>query len=96
MSGFSKKPQLRSVFIRAIYQSNVPAFFFQQPAEISAKCLVLYIISIAILYTFRTKTLKRNPRLVIPVNAAVVTLAFGLALPFAIALFPQRSKVNVC
>lgn len=29
-----------------------------------------------------------------PINALVCTLAFGLALPFAIALFPQRSMVS--
>ena len=28
-----------------------------------------------------------------PINALVCTVSFGLALPFAIALFPQRSQV---
>ena len=43
---------------------------------------------------FRTKFLKRRPRLNMPLNALVCTLAFGIALPFAIALFPQRSMVS--
>ena len=43
---------------------------------------------------FRTKFLKRRPKLNMPLNALVCTMAFGIALPFAIALFPQRSKVS--
>lgn len=42
----------------------------------------------------RTKFMMRRPRLSLPVNAMVCTLAFGVALPFAIALFPQNSKID--
>ncbi|KAK3094907.1 hypothetical protein FSP39_007761 [Pinctada imbricata] len=41
----------------------------------------------------KTKFLKTNPRLHLPINAFLVTACFGLALPVAIALFPQYSKV---
>ena len=42
----------------------------------------------------RTKFLIQNPRIHLPCNAVVCTLAFGLALPVAIALFPQISTVG--
>ena len=37
--------------------------------------------------------LRRYPRFHLPTNALVTTLSFGFALPVAIALFPQMSKV---
>ena len=43
----------------------------------------------------RTSLLKRRPKLHLPFNALVTTLSFGLALPVAIALFPQISHVSV-
>lgn len=43
----------------------------------------------------RTAFFKRYPRVHLPVHAAVVTVCFGLALPVAIAIFPQYSKVPV-
>ncbi|XP_048249379.1 sideroflexin-5-like isoform X3 [Haliotis rufescens] len=42
----------------------------------------------------KTKFLKKYPRMHLPCNAVVCTAAFGLALPVAIALFPQMSQVN--
>lgn len=39
--------------------------------------------------------LKRNPRLVLPVHAAVCLAAFAFALPLAISLFPQTSEISV-
>ena len=42
----------------------------------------------------RTKFIMSRPKMILPLNAVVCTLAFGLALPFAIALFPQQSKVS--
>ncbi|KAL5021405.1 hypothetical protein ScPMuIL_000560 [Solemya velum] len=42
----------------------------------------------------KTKFLRSNPRMHLPVNAIVCTLSFGLALPVAIALFPQISQVS--
>ncbi|XP_046556395.1 sideroflexin-5-like [Haliotis rubra] len=43
----------------------------------------------------KTKFLQTYPRIHLPVNAVVCTTVFGLALPMAIALFPQLSQVEV-
>ncbi|KAK2180012.1 hypothetical protein NP493_462g01026 [Ridgeia piscesae] len=43
----------------------------------------------------KTSLLKRRPKLHLPFNALVTTLSFGLALPVAIALFPQISHVRI-
>lgn len=43
----------------------------------------------------KTVILKRWPRLHLPVQVAVCTLCFGLALPVCIALFPQESQIAV-
>lgn len=42
----------------------------------------------------KTKFIMSRPKMILPLNAVVCTLAFGLALPFAIALFPQQSKMS--
>ncbi|KAK6174322.1 hypothetical protein SNE40_017625 [Patella caerulea] len=42
----------------------------------------------------RTKFLKTYPKMHLPINAVVCTAAFGLALPVAIAMFPQYSQVS--
>ncbi|XP_064601207.1 sideroflexin-5-like [Liolophura sinensis] len=42
----------------------------------------------------KTHFLQRYPKAHLPLNALVCTLAFGGALPLAIALFPQISKVK--
>ncbi|KAK7496293.1 hypothetical protein BaRGS_00012458, partial [Batillaria attramentaria] len=44
--------------------------------------------------TRMTRFLKMYPRMHLPINAVVCTLAFGCALPVAIALFPQISRVG--
>ncbi|CAG01254.1 unnamed protein product [Tetraodon nigroviridis] len=38
--------------------------------------------------------LQRQPRLVLPVHAAVCLAAFSLALPVAVSLFPQTSQIG--
>ena len=38
---------------------------------------------------------RRFPRIHLPIHAAVCTLCFAFALPVAIALFPQESKVII-
>ncbi|XP_067657068.1 sideroflexin-5-like [Haliotis asinina] len=43
----------------------------------------------------KTKFLQIYRRFHLPVNAVVCTTVFGLALPMAIALFPQHSQVEV-
>ncbi|KAK3723824.1 hypothetical protein QZH41_019498, partial [Actinostola sp. cb2023] len=42
----------------------------------------------------RTNFLKVRPRLHLPVQALVCVAVFGIALPFAIAMFPQESEVS--
>ncbi|XP_047128127.1 sideroflexin-5 isoform X1 [Hydra vulgaris] len=42
----------------------------------------------------KTRFLTKHRRLIFPVNVFVCTMSFGLALPFAIALFPQQSKMS--
>jgi len=54
---------------------------------------ILIIPPVVMAFLERTKFLKRRPKLNMPLNALVCTMAFGIALPFAIALFPQRSKI---
>lgn len=36
----------------------------------------------------------KRPKVILPLNAVVCLLAFGVALPFAIAMFPQQTKVS--
>jgi len=43
----------------------------------------------------KTSLLVKRPALRIPVHAAVVTAAFGMALPLAISVFPQTSSIEV-
>jgi len=43
----------------------------------------------------RRNLLRRYPRLSIPLNTLACTISFGLALPMSIAIFPQKSKVNI-
>ena len=43
----------------------------------------------------RTNFLKRFPRMHLPLQIVVCTATFAFALPLAISLFPQFSKVNV-
>ena len=45
------------------------------------------------IYIYRTSFLKKFPKMHLPINASAATLSFGLALPVAIALFPQISQV---
>ncbi|KXJ23465.1 sideroflexin-5 [Exaiptasia diaphana] len=42
----------------------------------------------------RTNFLKARPRLHLPVQALVCVAVFGVALPFAIALFPQETQIQ--
>jgi hypothetical protein len=39
--------------------------------------------------------LKRNPRLSIPTNLAIITASLLAALPAAIAIFPQKASMSV-
>lgn len=42
----------------------------------------------------KTNFLRCNPRFHLPINAVVCTICFGLALPVAIALFPQYASIK--
>ncbi|XP_055327281.1 sideroflexin-5-like [Paramacrobiotus metropolitanus] len=42
----------------------------------------------------KTPLFKRYPRSYLPINATLGALAFGLALPLAIGLFPQESTIH--
>lgn len=42
----------------------------------------------------KTALFKQYPRSYLPINASLGALAFGLALPLAIGLFPQESKIH--
>lgn len=44
---------------------------------------------------FRMSFWSKFPRIRMPIHATVCTLCFAFALPVAIALFPQESKVIV-
>ncbi|ESO85043.1 hypothetical protein LOTGIDRAFT_130996 [Lottia gigantea] len=55
---------------------------------------ILILPPIIMSYIERTKFLKRYPKIHLPVNAFVCTAAFALALPVAIALFPQYSQIS--
>ncbi|KAL3863799.1 hypothetical protein ACJMK2_005532 [Sinanodonta woodiana] len=72
---------------RAIKETALTRVFLPAP--------LLVIPPIIMTMLEKTKFLKRNPRMHLPVNAAVCCLVFGMALPIAIALFPQYTKVSV-
>ncbi|XP_033121087.1 sideroflexin-5-like [Anneissia japonica] len=54
---------------------------------------ILLIPPIVMSFLEKTKFLQHSPRWMLAVNAAVVTLSFGFALPVAISLFPQFSQI---
>jgi hypothetical protein len=43
----------------------------------------------------KTPLLTKHPRLRLPVQAAICTVAFVIGLPMAIALFPQEGSMPV-
>ncbi|KAF6037724.1 SFXN5 [Bugula neritina] len=44
-------------------------------------------------YLEKTKFLRKNPRLRLPIHTLVIIAAFGTALPVATAAFPQESQI---
>ncbi|XP_070541584.1 sideroflexin-5-like [Ptychodera flava] len=56
---------------------------------------ILIIPPIVMAFLERTQFLKKRPKLHLPIQATVCTLAFAFALPMAISLFPQFSAVDV-
>uniref|UniRef100_A0A0B7A4M3 Sidoreflexin n=1 Tax=Arion vulgaris TaxID=1028688 RepID=A0A0B7A4M3_9EUPU len=55
---------------------------------------ILLIPPVIMSFLEKRQFLIRSPRLHLPINAVVCTLAFGCALPVAIALFPQFSEIR--
>ncbi|XP_041371144.1 sideroflexin-5-like isoform X1 [Gigantopelta aegis] len=55
---------------------------------------ILIIPSVVMTLLEKTRFLKTYPKMHLPCNALACTAAFGLALPVAIALFPQISEIE--
>jgi len=79
--GTSKAAAKKAVFETALSRVILPAPILIFPPVIMAMLE-------------KTKFMMRRPGLSLPINAVVCTLAFGIALPFAIALFPQQTKME--
>jgi len=56
---------------------------------------VMAIPPLILLRLQRTEWLKRNPRMTIPVNLALILGVSLVALPCAIGAFPQRQRIHV-
>ncbi|XP_033756892.1 sideroflexin-5-like [Pecten maximus] len=72
---------------RALQETAITRMFLPAPV-LMLPPLVMSLIE-------RTRFLKRNPKYHLAVNAVVCTAVFGCALPVAIALFPQYSRISV-
>ncbi|KAK3758994.1 hypothetical protein RRG08_005620 [Elysia crispata] len=71
---------------KALKETAVTRMFLPAP--------ILLVPPMVMSFLEKRRFLIRNPRLHLPINSVVCTLAFGLALPVAIALFPQISEVK--
>ncbi|GFO14752.1 sideroflexin [Plakobranchus ocellatus] len=71
---------------KALKETAVTRMFLPAP--------ILLIPPAIMSFLEKRRFLIRNPRLHLPINSVVCTLAFGLALPVAIALFPQISEIK--
>ncbi|XP_031566992.1 sideroflexin-5-like [Actinia tenebrosa] len=69
----------------AIFETALTRIFLPAP--------VLIIPALVMAPLERTHFLKIRPKLHLPVQAAVCVVVFGIALPFAIAMFPQESQI---
>jgi len=59
-------------------------------AKLSLQCC----IAVCSCRCCRTRFMRRFPMLNVPVQSAVCIACFGIALPIAIALFPQITQVS--
>uniref|UniRef100_H2YZY8 Sidoreflexin n=1 Tax=Ciona savignyi TaxID=51511 RepID=H2YZY8_CIOSA len=80
--GISKKAAKKALVETAMTRAFLPA-------------PILLIPPVIMTMLERTKWFPRYPRLNLPAQAVLVTASFGLALPLAIALFPQKSQISV-
>jgi tricarboxylate carrier len=71
---------------KALKETAITRMFLPAP--------ILLIPPIVMTFMERTRLLRRRPGLHLPINATVTTLSFALALPVAIALFPQVSSIR--
>jgi len=55
----------------------------------------LIIAPILITALERTKFIRKNPRIFIPAQAAIVSLVFLFGLPFSLSLFEQMGEISV-
>jgi len=55
---------------------------------------ILLTPPIVMTYLEKKQFLIKNPRLHLPINALVCTISFAVALPIALALFPQYSEIR--
>lgn len=72
---------------RAVMETAITRFFLPAP--------ILVIPPIVMTWLEKKEFLRRWPRLHLPIQAAVCTLCFGLALPVSIAIFPQTTEIGV-
>ncbi|XP_062589452.1 sideroflexin-5-like [Saccostrea cucullata] len=72
---------------KALMETAVTRMFLPAP--------ILVIPPVIMSVLEKTVLFKKYPRINLPIHAAVVTICFGLALPVAIAIFPQYSKVII-
>lgn len=72
---------------KALFETAITRMFLPAP--------ILLIPPIVMSFLEKTRFLKQYPRMHLPCNAVVCTISFGCALPVAIALFPQFSKLSV-
>ncbi|GFR82787.1 sideroflexin [Elysia marginata] len=71
---------------KALKETAITRMFLPAP--------ILLIPPLVMSFLEKRRFLIRNPRLHLPINSVVCTLAFGLALPVAIAFFPQISQIQ--
>ncbi|XP_062578380.1 sideroflexin-5-like [Saccostrea cucullata] len=71
---------------KALMETAVTRMFLPAP--------ILVIPPVIMSVLEKTVLFKKYPRINLPIHAAVVTICFGLALPVAIAIFPQYSKIS--
>ncbi|KKY26959.1 putative transport protein fsf1 [Diplodia seriata] len=56
---------------------------------------IMVLPPLALVRMQRTEWLKQRPRLVLPINVGLILTTSLVALPFALAVFPQRQAISV-
>ncbi|CAG8669158.1 9504_t:CDS:2, partial [Dentiscutata erythropus] len=63
-------------------------------SRIFTNCPVLTIPPLILSQLEKTKLLRNNPKLAIPINFGLITLSLTVSLPLAIAAFPQKAVID--